>query len=59
LSPAFAVMVAAKAGYIEPAKFKKAINIGIWLVFAILLLSMLANLASDVSFENLIFAPIA
>ena len=52
-------MVAAKAGYIEAAKFKKAINIGIWLAFAILLLSMLANLASDVSFENLIFAPIA
>lgn len=54
-----AVMVAAKAGYIEATKFKKVINIGIWLVFAILLLSMLANFASGVSFENLIFAPIA
>ena len=54
-----AAMVAAKAGYIEATKFKKAINIGIWLVFAILLLSMLANLASGVSFENLIFAPVA
>lgn len=54
-----AVMIAAKAGYIEVTKFKKAINIGVWLVFAILILSMLANLASGVSFENLIFAPIA
>lgn len=54
-----AVMVAAKTGYIEASKFKTAINIGIWLVFAILVLSMLGNLASGVSFENLIFAPIA
>ncbi|HEX5943319.1 MAG TPA: hypothetical protein VFY66_13645 [Anaerolineales bacterium] len=54
-----AAMVAAKAGYIEGTKFKKAINVGIWLVFVILILSMLANLASGVSFENLIFAPIA
>jgi hypothetical protein len=54
-----AVMVAAKAGYIEAAKFKSVINIGIWIVFAVLILSMLANLASGVSFENLIFAPVA
>jgi hypothetical protein len=54
-----AVMVAAKAGYIETTRFKGAINIGIWIVFAILILSMLANFASGVSFENLIFAPIA
>jgi hypothetical protein len=54
-----AAMVAAKAGYIEATRFKTAINIGIWLVFVILILSMLANLASGVSFENLIFAPIA
>ena len=54
-----AAMVAAKAGYIEGTKFKKAINGGIWLVLVILILSMLANLASGVSFENFIFAPIA
>lgn len=54
-----AVMVAAKAGYIEAPKFKKLVNLSIWLVFAILILSMLANLASGVSFENLIFAPVA
>jgi hypothetical protein len=54
-----AVMVAAKAGYIEATKFKSVINIGIWIVFAVLILSMLANLASGVSFENLIFAPVA
>ena len=54
-----AAMVAAKTGYIETTRFKTAINIGVWFVFAILVLSMLGNLASGVSFENLIFAPIA
>lgn len=54
----FAVIVAAKAGYLEVMKFKQAINIGAWLVFAILILSMVGNLASAVSFENLVFAPI-
>jgi hypothetical protein len=34
------------------------INIGVWLVFAFLLLNTLGNLASGVSFENLIAAPI-
>lgn len=53
-----AALVAAKAGYIETRKFKTAINIGVWFVFAILLLSLAGNLASGVSFENLVFAPI-
>ena len=55
----FAVVIAAKAGFIKAFRFQTAVNIGIWVVFAILLLSMLANFASGVAFENLIFAPIA
>lgn len=55
----FAVVIAAKAGYIKAFRFQLAVNIGAWVVFAILLLSMLANFASGVAFENLIFAPIA
>ena len=55
----FAVIIAAKAGYIKAFRFQMAVNIGVWVVFAILLLSMLANFASGVAFENLIFAPIA
>lgn len=52
-----ALMVAAKAGYIEATKFKRVINIGIGIVFAVLIRSVLGNLASGVSFENLILAP--
>ena len=55
----FAVVIAAKAGYIKASRFQVAINIGGWVVFAILLLSMAANFASGVAFENLMFAPIA
>jgi hypothetical protein len=55
----FAVVIAAKAGYIKVFRFQTAVNIGVWVVFAILLLSMLANFASGVAFENLVFAPIA
>ena len=55
----FAVVIAAKAGYIRTFRFQTAVNIGVWVVFAILLLSMVANVASGVAFENLIFAPIA
>jgi len=55
----FAVVIAAKAGYIKALRFQAAVNIGVWVVFAILLLSMVANFASGVAFENLIFAPIA
>lgn len=54
-----AVVIAAKAGYIKTVRFQAVVNIGVWLVFAILLLSMVANFASGVAFENLIFAPIA
>jgi hypothetical protein len=54
-----AVIIAAKTGYIKAVRFQTAVNIGVWVVFAILLLSMLANFASGVAFENLIFAPVA
>jgi hypothetical protein len=54
-----AVVIAAKAGYIRAFRFQTAVNIGVWVVFAILLLSMIANFASGVAFENLFFSPIA
>ena len=54
----FAIIVAAKIDYIKAGKFKKAVNIGVWVIFAYLLLNTVGNLASGVSFENLIFAPI-
>ena len=54
-----AVVIAAKTGYIKVFRFQAIVNIGVWAVFAILLLSTVGNFASGVAFENLIFAPIA
>jgi len=54
----FILIIAAKTGYIQAGKLSGVINVGVWLVFAYLLLNTLGNLASGVSFENLVFAPI-
>jgi hypothetical protein len=54
----FAVIIAAKMDYIKAEKFKKAVNIGVWVIFAYLILNTIGNLASGISFEKLIFAPI-
>ncbi len=54
----FMLIIAAKLGYIQVGKLSGIVNIGIWLIFAFLLLNTLGNLASGVSFENLVFAPI-
>jgi hypothetical protein len=54
----FGVIVSAKMDYIKAGKFKKVVNIGVWVIFAYLVLNAVGNLASGVSFENLIFAPI-
>lgn len=54
----FAIVIAAKMDYIKAGGFTKAVNIGVWIIFVYLILNTLGNLASGVSFENLIFAPI-
>ena len=54
----FAAVIAAKMDYIKAGRFTKAVNVGVWIIFAYLILNTLGNLASGVSFENLIFAPI-
>lgn len=54
----FAIIIAAKMDYIKASGFTKAVNIGVWVIFVYLILNTLGNLASGVSFENLVFAPI-
>jgi hypothetical protein len=54
----FILIVAAKLGYVQAGKLSGAINVGLWLIFAYLLLNTLGNLASGISFEKLLFAPI-
>lgn len=54
----FILIVAAKIGYLQSGKWSGVINVGVWLIFAYLLLNILGNLASGISFEKLIFAPV-
>ncbi len=54
----FALVVAAKIGYIEVGNLSKATNILLWIIFAYLLLNTAGNLASNSSFETRLFTPI-
>ena len=54
----FMLILAAKTGYLQAGKLSGAVNIGMWLIFAYMLLNTLGNLASGISFEKLVFAPI-
>jgi hypothetical protein len=54
----FILIVAAKTGYLQAGKLSVIINVGLWLIFAYLLLNTLGNLASGISAEKLLFAPI-
>jgi hypothetical protein len=54
----FGYVIAAKTGYVNAGKFAGVVNILVWIIFIFLLLNTLGNLASGVSAESFIFAPI-
>lgn len=54
----FTGVAAAKIKQIESGKSNRWINIGVWIVFAYLVLNTLGNFASGVSLETLIFGPL-
>jgi len=54
----FILVVTAKLGYLQAGKLSGAVTVGLWLIFAYLLLNTLGNLASGISFEKLVFSPI-
>lgn len=54
----FMLIIAARAGYIRAGSLSWAVDIGVWLTFAFLVLNALGNLASPVPFEKLVAAPI-
>ena len=54
----FILIVATKLGYLQAGKLSGAVTVGLWLIFAYLLLNTLGNLASGISVEKLLFAPI-
>jgi hypothetical protein len=54
----FAIVVAARIGYIDVSSFRRVIDILLWIIFAYLLLNTAGNLASSSSLEKFLFTPI-
>jgi len=54
----FMLIIAAKTGYFKIFKSQKALNVCIWIIFAYMLLNAIANLASPVAVERVIFLPL-
>jgi len=54
----FMGIVAVKMEYVRAGGFRKVANVGVWVIFAYLVLNTVGNLVSGVSLENLIFAPV-
>ena len=55
LTLVFAGIVAQKLKLLKSGESNKAINVGVWIVFAYLILNTLGNFASDVTTETLFF----
>ncbi len=58
LTLVFIGIVARKLKLLKVGESKKAINVGMWIVFAYLILNTLGNFASGVSAETLFFGPL-
>lgn len=54
----FALVVAARVGYIPAGRLARVVNILLWVIFAYLLLNTVGNLASSSLTEKVIFTPL-
>ena len=54
----FLAVICAKLKQSRNMKFRKVINIAVWIIFGYFLLNIVGNLASGVTIEKLIFTPI-
>ncbi|OAS89499.1 MULTISPECIES: hypothetical protein [Metabacillus] len=54
----FMTIVAVKAGYVFNGKFKKTVNVGTWVMFGLMALNTMGNLASASVLEKMVMTPI-
>ena len=54
----FAVIIAAKMGYIKSGRFQRASRVGMWIIFAYLVFNSVGNFASSNTFEMIVFGPL-
>jgi hypothetical protein len=54
----FISIIAVKAGYFFKGRFKRTVNVCLWLLFGLMLLNTLGNIASNSSFETMVMTPL-
>lgn len=54
----FILMIAIKAGYVFKGKFKRTVNISIWVLFGLMVLNTLGNLVSNSGLETIVMTPL-
>jgi hypothetical protein len=54
----FILVITIKAEYAFKGKFKRIVNVGTWVMFGLMVLNTLGNLASDSRLETMVMTPI-
>lgn len=54
----FISIIAVKAGYVFSGKFKKTVNFGTWVMFGLMVLNTIGNLASNSGLETMVMTPL-
>ncbi|MGI8386901.1 hypothetical protein [Robertmurraya sp. P23] len=54
----FLFVIGVKAGYLFEGQFNRVVNMGIWVMFVLMILNTIGNLASNSFFETIIMTPI-
>jgi hypothetical protein len=54
----FISLIAVKAGYLFKGRFKRTANVGTWVIFSIMLLNTIGNLASNSALETMVMTPV-
>ncbi|WP_342429593.1 hypothetical protein [Neobacillus sp. FSL H8-0543] len=54
----FISIIAVKAGYVFKGRFKRTVNFCLWVLFGLMLLNTLGNLASSSGLETIVMTPL-
>jgi hypothetical protein len=54
----FIFIIAVKAGYVFKGKFKRMVNVGTWVMFGVMVINTIGNLASSSHLETLVMTPL-
>jgi hypothetical protein len=54
----FILIIGVKAGYVFKGKFKRIVNVGTWIMFGLMVLNTIGNLASKSDLETMLMTPL-